>query len=295
MSPVRPDTPISNLDALLDAAIARGPFAVAVACGDDEAAERALAMAESCGLARGLLVGSAADEAAAVAEAVRMVREGKAQILLKGRTTSGTLLKAVLDRDRGLRDGRLLSDSFVFEHDGRLLCVTDGGINVAPDLAAKRQILENAVALYHALGVPRPRVAVMSAVETAIPGHAASEDAVALVELARRGEIEGCDVEGPLSLDLAISPQAAAKKGHRGAVAGRADILLCPDFVSANLLAKATTWFGVCRLAHVVMGASAPVLIPSRSDSAEAKLFSIALGGLAWISDHSRRVSEVRH
>jgi len=283
---------IRDLDALMAAALARGPVTVVVACAHDAVALEAVRLASSRNLARAVLVGDVRkmqgmpagaetlhvlDEEDAVRAAVSETRRRPRAILLKGKTRTEVLMRAALDRDRGLRIGRLLSDAFLFEHDGRLICVTDGGINVAPDLAAKRQIVENAVVLYHRLGIPVPRVAALSAVETVIPGHAASEDAAALARMAW----DGCVVEGPLSLDLALSPEAAAAKGHGGEVAGRADILLCPDIVSANLLAKSTTWLGGRRLAHVVMGAMAPILIPSRSDDAEAKLHSIALGALA--------------
>ena len=297
----------ADLDAVLEAARLQGPAPVVLACGHDPAALVALARAEACGLAEAVLVGQpelieaalkaqeapqrariveAPDEESAVRRAVDLVREGRGRILLKGKTQTATVMRAVLDRERGLRTGRLLSDAFIFEYampEGgtRLICVTDGGINVAPDLAAKKHILENAVEVYHSLGFERPRVAVMSAVESVIPDHVPSLDAVELTRMAAAGEIQGCVVEGPLSLDLAISPAAAGKKGHGGEVAGQADILLCPDIVSANLLAKGTTWFGHARLAHVIMGAAAPVLIPSRSDTPDAKLFSIALGVLA--------------
>jgi len=228
---------------------------------------------------------AAAGEEEAAARAVGLVREGRAHIVLKGKTQTKVLMKAVLDKERGLRTGRVLSDAFVFEYPDpalgpRLVCITDGGITVAPDLEQKKQILENAVELYHALGYERPRVAVLSAVETPIPDHKPSDDAVALQRMWEEGKITDCYVEGPLSLDLSISLAAAEKKGHKTEVAGRADILLCPEIVSANLLAKATTYFAGYRLAHVTMGARAPVLIPSRADTAEAKFLSIALGAI---------------
>ena len=297
---------ITDFKGVLEGACRRGPFRVVVACGHDPAALKALAQAESRGLAHGILVGDpgligpaidalphrlqhaeivdAADEASAVRRAVELVRGHVGQILLKGKTQTATLMHAVLDREGGLRTGRLLSDAFLFEYPApegtRLLCVTDGGINLTPDLTAKRQIIENAVQLYQSLGHARPRVAVLSAVETVIPGHGPSQDAAALAKMAHAGQLCECEVEGPLSLDLAISPEAVAKKGHIGPVAGKADILLCPDIISADLLAKSTTYFARYPLAHVIMGASAPVLIPSRSDTPEAKLLSIALGAL---------------
>jgi phosphate butyryltransferase len=191
----------------------------------------------------------------------------------------------VLDGERGLRTDRLISDEFVFEYPDpdvgtRLVCITDGGIIIAPTLEQKKQIVENAVALYHALGFERPRVALLSMAEKAVAGHQPSEDAVALTEMNKRGEITGCVVEGPLSLDLSISTEAVRKKGYESEVAGRADILVVPEIVSGNLLAKATTYFAHYRLAHAMMGTARPVLIPSRSDTAEAKFHSLALCAL---------------
>jgi phosphate butyryltransferase len=279
---------------------------VAVAAGHDAAALAALAMAEEQGLATAVLVGeekeiaaalaampkplaraevvAAAGEEGAAARAVELVRTGAAHMVLKGKLQTKALMKAALDKETGLRTGRLLSDAFLCEFPSevgeRLICITDGGINVAPDLEQKAQIIINAVKVYHALGVAKPRVAVLNAVETPIPDHRPSEDAVALQKSWEAGKIPDCYVEGPLSIDLAISMASVKKKGHPGEVAGQADILLCPEIVCANVLAKATTYFCGWRLAHVTMGATAPVLIPSRADTAEAKFYSIALSGL---------------
>ena len=190
-------------------------------------------------------------------------------------------MKGVLDREKGLRKGSLLSDAFLFESsvddNRKLVCITDGGINIAPDLNAKKQIMLNAVEVYHKLGFERPKVSCLSMVENVVEGHSPSEEGFKLQEMAKSGEIAGCAVEGPLSLDLSISRKAAKKKGVASEVAGEADILLCPEIVSANLLAKSTTYFANLPLGHIVMGATHPVLIPSRSDTPQAKLNSIAL------------------
>lgn len=297
---------LNTLDQVLETAIERGPFTVVVANGHDPAALEALLEAEEKGLAESILVGDpgligpaidrlprrlhkaeiidAPDEVEADSVAVDLVRKGTGEILLKGKTRTGTLLHAALDKETGLRTGNLLSDAFLFEYPAegspRLVCVTDGGINVSPDLNAKAQILENAVTLYHGIGVERPRVSVLSAVEIVLPDHVPSEDAVELARMGSEGKFGECAVEGPLSLDLSISRAAVAKKGYESEVAGVADILVCPEIISANLLAKSTTYFAGYRLAHVIMGAAAPVLIPSRSDTPHAKLHSIALGAL---------------
>jgi len=281
----------------------KGPIPVVCAEGHDPAALSALLLAEEEGLALPILVGDpgkirpaveaigkkfrsaeivdSSDEKSSVEKSVELIRNGEAKILLKGKVQTGTLMKGVLDREKGLRKGSLLSDAFLFESnvDGnrKLICITDGGINIAPDINAKKQILLNAVEVYHKLGFDRPKVSCLSMVENVVEGHAPSEEGFKLQEMAKNGEITGCAVEGPLSLDLSISRNAAKKKGVQSEVAGEADILLCPEIVSANLLAKSTTYFANLPLGHIVMGATHPVLIPSRSDTPQAKLNSIAL------------------
>ncbi len=299
--------PLRTFEEVVAAALAKGEVAVAVAAGDDPAALEACALAEQKGLGRAILVGepaliekalaampkplaraevlAAEGEEDAAQKAVALVREGRAHMALKGKVDTATFMRAVLDGDHGLRTGRLISDEFVFEYPDpdlgtRLVCITDGGITIAPTLAEKKQIVENAVAFYHALGFERPRVALLSMVEKPVKGHQASEDAVALTDMYKRGEITGCVVEGPLSLDLSISREAARKKGYESEVAGRADILVVPEVVAGNLLAKGTTYFAHYRLAHAMMGTARPVLIPSRSDTAEAKFHSLALCAL---------------
>jgi phosphate butyryltransferase len=298
--------PLRTFDEVVAAALARGEITVAVAAGHDPAALEACALAEETGLGRSILVGEPArieealaampkplaraeiveadaDEAAAVT--IALVREGRASVALKGKVDTATLMKAALDADHGLRTGRLISDEFVFEYPDpevgtRLVCITDGGITIAPTLEQKKEIIENAVQLYHALGFERPRVALLSMVEKPVKGHQPSEDAVALAEMNKRGEITGCVVEGPLSLDLSVSMEAVRKKGYESEVAGRADVLVVPEIVSGNLLAKGTTYFAHYRLAQAMMGTAKPVLIPSRSDTAEAKFHSLALCAL---------------
>lgn len=299
--------PLRTFEEVVAAALARGEITVAVAAGHDPAALEACSFAEETGLGRSILVGepaliekalaempkplaraevvAAEGEEGAAAKAVELVREGKADVALKGKLATATFMKAVLDGERGLRTDRLVSDEFVFEYPDpevgtRLVCITDGGITIAPTLEQKRQIVENAVALYHALGFERPRVALLSMAEKAVVGHQPSEDAVALAEMNKRGEIAGCVVEGPLSLDLSVSMEAVRKKGYESEVAGRADILVVPEIISGNLLAKGTTYFAHYRLAHAMMGTAKPVLIPSRSDAAEAKFHSLALCAL---------------
>jgi phosphate butyryltransferase len=214
-----------------------------------------------------------------------MVRGGEADLLMKGRLPTGDLLRAVLDRASGLRTGRLLSDVLVADHplsrERRLLGVTDGGINVAPTLEQKRAIIENAAALFRRLGHARPRIACLCAAETVSAAMPHTQEAAALAELNASGQLTGCEVSPPLALDNALSPEAAALKGITHPVAGRADVLLAPTIETGNALGKAFTYLAHAHVAHVIVGARAPVLIPSRAERAEDKLLSIALGVLA--------------
>jgi phosphate butyryltransferase len=296
--------PVHTLDELVARARALGPRVVAVPAAESETALAAVVAARRRGIARGLLIGDREglvdrlwkleedpahheivhepDDRAAAALAVERVRAGEASMLLKGRLPTSDLLRAVLDRDHGLRTGRILSDVMVSEHPTapprRLVGITDGGVNVAPRLAEKRAILENAVRVFHRLGFAKPVVAVLCAVETPSPAMPHTQDARALVELAERGEIAGCHVVGPLALDNALLPWAARAKGIEHPLAGRADILLVPTIESGNALGKAFTYLAKKPVAHVIVGARAPVLIPSRVERAEDKLCSIALG-----------------
>jgi len=222
------------------------------------------------------------DIAGSLTAAMELLAQGEAGILMKGSLDTATLLKAALKPESGLRTGRLLSDVFLFEYAPRpankLVMITDGGLNIAPDLEAKTQLIRNAVEVAHALGNATPKVAVLSASEFVQPNMPSSTDAALLAEMNLRGLITGCVVAGPLALDNALAPRAASEKGIRSDVAGAAEILVCPNIESANILAKATTYIGNARLAHVIIGARIPILIPSRADQSDAKLLSLALG-----------------
>ncbi len=298
---------IKTMDELLAEAKKGERVSVAVAAGEDEAALTATVNAVDQGLAEAIFFGDGqrieamlkaagactseflriedvSKQTLAAQKAVDCVRDGEAQILLKGKIKTADLLKAVLKGESGLRTGRLLSDVFVFEMPARaenkLVMITDGGVTLKPDIKQKLEIIENAVQVAHALGNPKPKVALLSAVETVTSGLPSTVDAAVITKMCERGQIKGCVIDGPLALDNAISPEAAAIKGIESPVAGYAEILVCPDIESANMLAKSTTYFANMRLAHVIMGAAAPVLIPSRADAADAKLASIALGKL---------------
>ena len=230
----------------------------------------------------GWLVDSAPDDAAAI-RAVAMVREGAADIVMKGNLHTDVFMRALLDSEKGLRlPGRRVSHLYVVETEGydRLIGITDAAINIAPDLNAKVQICQNAVEAFHALGVEMPRVAVLSAVETVTTAIVSTLDAAALTLMARRGQITGAILDGPLAFDNAISPHAVAEKGIVSDVAGFADILLVPDLVSGNVLAKALEYLAGATAAGLALGLSAPVVLTSRADTKPARLGSLALAAL---------------
>jgi len=230
----------------------------------------------------------------ALRTAIGMVRDGHADILMKGNIDTAAMMKAVLREEGGLRTGRLISDVVVLEYprrdDNKLLMITDGGINLAPGLTEKAELIQNAVEVAHALGNADPKVAVLSATEFILPDLQSTVDAAILSKMNQRGQIKGCTVDGPLALDNALSPEAAAEKGIVSDVAGRAEILLAPGIESANMLAKGATYFGGLPIAHVLIGARVPILIPSRADTSRAKLLSIALGMI--VSSYQEMLAE---
>ena len=228
----------------------------------------------------------------ALSISVRLAREGSLDILMKGSIDTSTMMKTVLKEESGLRSGRLLSDIFILEYpqreDNKFVMITDGGMTLAPDLTNKVELIRNAVDVAHALGNTMPKVAVLSATEFVVHNLPSTLDAAALSKMNERGQIKGCIVDGPLALDNALSQQAAEEKGIKSPVAGHAEILVAANIESANSLAKSTTYFANLPLAHVIVGGRVPILIPSRADKRDAKLFSIALGMI--MSEFYRRV-----
>jgi phosphate butyryltransferase len=218
----------------------------------------------------------------AMQTSIDLIKQGKADVLLKGGVDTSTLMKVVLHEDSGIRTGRLLSDVFIFEYPVRngnkLIMITDGGLTLAPDLKAKVELINNAVEVAHALGNQNPKVAVLSSSEMVNPNLLSTVDAAILSKMNERGQIKGCIVDGPLAIDNAISPDAVGEKGIKSAVAGNAEILILPNIEAANIFAKSTTYFAGYRLAHVIVGGKIPILIPSRADKSDAKMLSIALG-----------------
>jgi phosphate butyryltransferase len=218
----------------------------------------------------------------ALQKSIELVRDRKSDILMKGGIDTGTMMRAVLQENAGIRTGRLLSDIFILEfpqrEENKFVMITDGGMTMAPDLRNKVELIVNAVEVAHALGNTMPKVAVLSATEMVVPTLQSTLDAAALSKMNERGQIKGCIVDGPFALDNAVSTEAAEEKRINSPVAGKAEILVAANIESANSLAKSTTYFAGLRLAHVIVGGKAPILIPSRADKSDAKMLSIALG-----------------
>jgi len=211
--------------------------------------------------------------------AVSLVKNGEADILMKGFVSTGSLLKAVLDKENGLRKGQVLSHVAFFEspYYHKLLCVTDVAMNIAPDFDTKVHILNNAVEACHKIGIMNPKVAVIAAVETVNPKMEATVHAAMLKTMSDRKQISGCIVDGPLAIDNAISKEAAMHKGIVSKVAGDCDVILVPDIEAGNIFYKALNFLGGATTAAVIMGAAVPIVLTSRSDSESSKMFSIAL------------------
>jgi phosphate butyryltransferase len=294
--------PIKTFAKLLEAAKAKGPKTVAIAAGHQTEVMLAGLDAEVAGLAEVILVGdgerirqSADGEnfdisrmevihtphpREAAWQVMKLVSDGKADIAMKGKVETSDFLRAALSKDLSLRTGRLFTHVAAFEipEFDRLMFISDAGVIVAPDLEQKVQIVQNAIDVAHALDITVPRVAVLAATEVVNPKIPTTLDAANLSKMADRGQIKGGLVDGPLALDNAISPESARIKGIKSQVAGYADILIAPDIEAGNVLAKAITYFAQGKMAGVVVGARCPLILPSRSDTREAKLISLALG-----------------
>lgn len=221
----------------------------------------------------------AADVDECLAIAVKLVNDGVAGAIMKGKLETGQLMKAVLKKENNLRKGGLISLVGFYECPSyhKMFAVSDVAVNTYPDFEGKRSILENAVSVMHKVGVENPKVAVLCAVEKYNPKMKETVDAAELKELNQKGEITGCIVEGPISLDLAVVKESAAIKGFESPVAGDADLMIVPDLVSGNLMVKALTELGGCTTAGLMVGAKVPIILVSRAAAASDKYYSIAL------------------
>jgi phosphate butyryltransferase len=219
------------------------------------------------------------DSQLACTQAVKMVRNGKADILMKGLVSTGILVREILNKDYGLLTGSILSHLAFFEtafyH--KILCVTDAALNISPDINDKIAIVRNAESVYQKLTTELPLIAILAPVETVNPKMEATVHAAMLTLMQKRNQIKGCVIDGPLALDNAVSANAARHKGLNSDVAGNADILIAPDLNSGNLLYKSLNFLGGAVAAAIVAGASVPVVLTSRADNEKSKFLSIAL------------------
>ena len=295
---------IQRLEQLVDLAQETTPTRVAVAAAAHKLVLQSVQRAVNLGLIVPLLVGreeEIRDQAAAIgwelndefivstetnraaaAAAVELVRQGEADVLMKGYLHTDEMLGAILRQGTGLRTDRLLSHVFVLEvptyH--KLLLITDAAININPDIAQKAAIAQNAVDLARRLGVERPKVAALSSIETVNPSIPSTVHAACLSKMAERGQIKGAVVDGPLAFDNAISAEAAQDKGIVSPVSGDVDVVVVPGLDAGNILSKNLEYLASAKMAGIVMGATAPVVLTSRSDPPRARVYSLALATL---------------
>lgn len=302
---------IRDFRELMASALESGPRTVAVAAADEIETLGAVAQAAELGLVKSILVGNREwieamleklgarmgafeimhekDAVKAAAIAAQVVRDGKADILLKGGVVTSKFLQAALGAPGGLKAG-LFSDVALYEDarsEPRLVLVSDGGVNISPGIRQKLDIIRNAVMVAHQLGLKYPRVALLSGSEKVHPDFQSTIDAVALVKMCQDGALEGCVVDGPFALDNAIDMASARAKGVESPVAGNADILIMPNLEAGNIFCKGLQYYAGRMLIHVGMGARVPILIDSRTAKAEEKLHSIALAKLMCTDAHA--------
>jgi phosphate butyryltransferase len=225
----------------------------------------------------------AADEVVAAQKAVEMARNGEIDFIMKGKIQTADLLRAVVDKEKGLRTGKVMSHISIQEiptyH--KLLITTDGGMMMYPDLEQKKKIIENAVSVLHSLGYENPKVGVLAAVETVNPKMPESVDAGKLKEMNQNGEIAGCIVEGPISYDIAMNKESGIIKGFASPVAGDPDILIVPNITAGNILGKCLVYSAGAKMAGFIVGAKVPIVLTSRGSSSEEKYLSLVISAAA--------------
>jgi phosphate acetyltransferase len=307
--------PHEKYERLIAAAKALPPLATAVAYPCDETSLKGAIEAAEAGLIKPILVGprdkirgaaqtfsldlddfeviDVPHSHAAAEKVVELVRTGTAELLMKGSLHTDELLTEVVKRDTGIRTERRISHVFVMDVPGHphTLFITDAAVNIAPDLMAKRDIIQNAIDLYAGLGLGVPKVAILSAVETVTTSIPSTIEAGALCKMADRGQITGGELDGPLAFDNAISPEAARIKGIKSQVAGQAQILVVPDLEAGNMLAKNLTFLSNADAAGIVLGARVPIILTSRADNVRTRMASCAV---AVLLRHSQTKQPIR-
>ena len=293
----------NGFEALRKKAAQMPPKIIAVAAAHDEEIIITVAEAYKKGIADFILVGDEKriaelaqksevkfdfaviderDEKEAALKAAELVRTGKADVLMKGLLNSSVFLKAVLDENRGLKTGKLLSHLAAFEIPtcAKLAFHTDGGMNTFPNLESKKQILANALAALNKLGIVEPKVAVLAANELVSEKMPSTVDAAALVAAVQRGELPSCRIEGPVAMDVALSKEAARHKGIASKISGEVDLFVMPNIEAGNMVGKTLLYAAGAKMAGVILGGTKPVVMTSRAENAEGKLNSILLASL---------------
>jgi phosphate butyryltransferase len=292
---------LTSLNNLVSVAANNGRKRVVVAVAQDEDVLLAIKSASEAGIATPLLVGDKqaieiaaeragydlsgieiiheADSQKACIRAAGLIKEARADIIMKGLVSTTTLMRVLLDKDQGIMNDGLLSHVAFFEtpYYHKIICITDAALNIAPDLNEKTAIIKNAVDACHKLGMKIPCVAILAPVETVNPKIESTLHAALLSQMQKRNQIQGCIIDGPLALDNAVSLKAAEHKGLKSEVAGNADILVVPDLNAGNILYKSLVFLGGAVAAAIVAGASVPVVLTSRADNDRSKFLSIAL------------------
>mgnify|MGYP006291801991 FL=1 len=292
---------LKSLNTFIEIAKGKPKKKIAVVAAEDKPVLQAVAEAKEIGIVDPVLVGNISqiqrvaqeidldtsememidehEPARSARKCVELINEGKAQIIMKGHVGTADYLRAILDKDNGLRTGSLLSHVGFFEIEEyhKVLALTDAAQNIMPSLEEKIGIIKNAVDMFHHLGVEIPKVALLAAIEGINPKMPATTDAASITMMNKRKQIKGCLIDGPLAFDNAISKEAAEHKGIDSEVAGDADLLFTPNIEVGNVLYKSFTYFGKATVAAVILGAKVPVVLTSRADSDRSKLMSIAL------------------
>lgn len=307
---------VGNFKELVSIAQQVGPARVVVIEAHNPEVLESLKDAEPMGLAEPTLVGDpakiervarevgycvrpetllpASSEEESIRLSIDLVRDGKADLLMKGKVTTAKMVRGVLDKERGLRTGRLLSQVAICQIPGfsRLLIITDAGINIAPTLEQKADICRNAIDVAHAIGISEPKVVVLAALEFVNPDMPATVDAAALVQMNRRGQIAGAYLDGPLAMDVPFSRFAAERKSIKSPVVENTDVLIAPDIEAANILGRAAVYFAGAETGGVVVGTKTPLLLLSRAEPAQTKINSIAVALL--VMNYQRQTAASR-
>ncbi len=296
------DRPITSFEQLQEVAKKKGPKKVSVAVAQEKVVLQAIKKAEDLGLIDAILVGDKdevtklggefgwkipagkivdeLDYHQSIRRAVELVRDKEASMIMKGKATSADMYRTILDKEMGMRTGRLISQVLVYKVAGfdRLMLMSDASMFIAPDLKQKAEICRNAIGVAHALGIKMPKVAALSALEQVNPDMPSTVDAASLALMNRRNQIKGAIVDGPIAMDAAVAAWAAEEKGFESPVAGCTDIFIYPNIESANIGYRCIIYFAEAESGGIVVGAKAPIVVVSRAEPIETKINSICLG-----------------